>query len=460
MPSHADFRYPAVAGQFYPASPLTLKKDIDQYLASVPEAKQPRDAKIIGMIVPHAGYDFSGQTAAYAYSILKNHPVEVIVIIGPYHANEFPGVSIWAQGSWRTPLGEIAIDENLAKSIRSESPDFFYDAQIHTLEHSLEVQIPFIQVVANGAKIVPILISDMAYAKPLAQALYKHLQGRSAYVIASTDLSHYHPDPTARVIDQKTQNIFQKLSPSDFRQAYQKKEIELCGAAAVLTLLELGELYGHLEFTNLHYENSGNHIQDKSNVVGYNASLISLSDKISRENGDMLLNFARDTLVAYLSKRTIPSFQVVDPILLQNRAVFVTLRDRLGNLRGCIGRYVAEEPLYKAVQNMSIEAATQDSRFLPLSLQELDGLSIEISVLDTPVDLRSANEIIFGSHGVIVSQGRKSGVFLPEVAQEFATKEQFLSELCHQKADLPGNCWQNPQTRIQVFTTQTIDHKK
>lgn len=460
MASQVSIRFPAVSGQFYPASSGKLKRDIEAYLSTIDQNSPRVPSKIIGMIAPHAGYKYSGQTAAHAYHILKKHPVDVIVILGPYHADQFPGVSIWPEGIWRTPLGETPIDENLARNIQKESPAFLYDRQIHLSEHSLEVQLPFIQAVAKNAKIVPVLISDIKYAKALANALYKHLDGRSTLVIASTDLSHYHPDATARDIDQKTQDIFQALSPGAFRKAYQEGKIELCGAAAVLTLLELSHLYGQAEFTNLHYANSGDQIHDKTSVVGYNASLIALSDTLSFEQGQILLGFARDALFACLTHQTIPTFMVEDPTLKQNRAVFVTLRDKAGNLRGCIGRFEPEEPLYQAVQHMSIEAATKDNRFSPVSLNELPNLSIEISVLDMPVEVKSAHDILYGTHGVTISRGGHRGVFLPEVSHDFATKEEFLSELCFQKAGLPRNCWKNPQTQIKVFTTQKVVDKK
>ncbi|MBM3632770.1 MAG: AmmeMemoRadiSam system protein B [Alphaproteobacteria bacterium] len=453
-------RYPVVSGQFYPASSADLKKDIATYLGAIKqEPPIPKSAKILGMIVPHAGYKYSGQTAAYVYKLIKDYPVDVIILIGPYHASPFPGVSIWPEGDWQTPLGKISIEESLAKSLRDESPDFLYDFNIHSSEHSLEVQIPFIQSVSKTAKIVPILISDVKYAKSLAQALYKHLRGRSACVIVSTDLSHYHPDPTARNIDQNTQNAIQKLSPPFFQEAYEKGEIELCGAAAVLTLLELNALSGQGEYQNLNYANSGNNIHDKSSVVGYNASLILTSNEIKGDKGNILINLAKDTLSAYLKNQTAPSFIIEDPVLTQKRAVFVTLRDKRGNLRGCMGRFEAEEPLYLAVQHMIIEAATQDIRFATVTLNEVKDLLIEISILDKPLIARSAQDIVYGTHGVIVSQGKRSGVFLPEVSKNFRTKDDFLSELCFQKADLPRNCWQNPLTQIQIFTTQTIHEK-
>jgi len=261
VPSFASFqasiRFPAVSGQFYPASAATLRKDIERYLSNVAPKEPFSPSKIIGLIVPHAGYPYSGQTAAHAYHVLKNHPVDVVVLVGPYHGDLFPGVSIWADRAWRTPLGDVAVKEDLARHIQQESPDFLYDRQIHVLEHSLEVQLPFIQVVAKGAKVVPILISDTRYAKALAKALHKHLDGRSALVVASTDLSHYHSGPVARDIDQKTQDAFQKLSPDFFEKAYRSGGIELCGAAAVLTLLELAQLYGQGELGRLHYATSG-----------------------------------------------------------------------------------------------------------------------------------------------------------------------------------------------------------
>jgi len=452
-------RFPALAGQFYPASPEILKKNIDQYLLNAKEKTAPSPLKIIGMIVPHAGYQYSGQTAAFAYDSLKNQKFDVIVIIGPYHESQFPGVSIWAEGVWRTPLGEVSIDETLARNLQNESKDFQYSSHIHTSEHSLEVQLPFIQVVGGGAKIVPILISDIRFAEPLAKALYKHLQGRSALVVASTDLSHYHPDTIAQNIDRRTQDIIQTLSPETFRQAYTKGEIELCGAPGVLTLLEFSQLVGKTVLINLQYANSGAQTRDTNNVVGYNASLVAISEGISPEQSEILLNFARDTLYSYLANKTMPTFLVEDPLLKEKRAVFVTLRNKKGELRGCIGRFEAEEPLYQAVQNMSIEAATKDTRFPPLSLNELKELSIEISILSPPVTVRSVDEIIYGTHGVIVSQGKRVGVFLPDVSKDFPKKEEFLEELCFQKAGLPKNCWQNPQTQTQVFTTQSIGVK-
>ncbi|MBM3468309.1 MAG: AmmeMemoRadiSam system protein B [Alphaproteobacteria bacterium] len=454
--SQQILRLPAVVGQFYPSNKEALKKDIDLYLkkSNAPPDRAP--SKIIGMIVPHAGYQYSGQTAAYAYRSLENQNFDVIVILGPYHSDSFPGVSVWAQGAWRTPLGEVSIEEALANNIRGETPDFLYDPQIHIVEHSLEVQIPFIQVVAPKAKIVPILISDPKFAKSLARALYKHLRNRSALVIASTDLSHYHPDSIARDMDKKAQDILQKLSPEIFREAYDKKEIELCGAAAVLTLLEFANLYGHAELTPLNYANSGDRTHDKSNVVGYNASLLTLSENMSSEQKDLLLNFARDTLYAYITNKTIPTLLINDPFLKEPRAVFVTLKDKNGHLRGCIGNLEAQEPLYLAVQHMTIEAATHDARFLPVTAQELKDLSIEISILDTPVQVKNADEIIYKTHGVILSQGKRNGVFLPEVANDFSTREDFLSELCTQKAGLSRDCWKKAETQINVFTTQTF----
>lgn len=453
-------RFPSKAGQFYPPSPEALKNDIVKYLSNVDQDASQTPSQIIGMIVPHAGYQYSGQTAAFAYNALKNQKFDVIIIIGPYHGSQLPGVSIWTEGVWRTPLGEVRIDETLAKNIQNESKYFQYDTQPHISEHSLEVQLPFIQVVGGGAKIVPILISDIQFAKPLANALYKHLHGQSALIIVSTDLSHYHPDTIASDIDQKTQDVIQKLSPKTFREAYKRGDIELCGAPGVLTLLEYSQLVGKPGFINLHYAHSGTQTRDTNNVVGYNASLVTASGDIPLEQSRILLNFAKDTLFSYLTNKTMPTFLIEDSLLKEKRAVFVTLRNMKGDLRGCIGRLEAEEPLYQAVQNMSIEAATKDSRFPPLSLNEMKGLSIEISVLSMPITVKSAKEIVYGTHGVILSQGKRSGVFLPDVSKDFPTKEEFLQELCFQKAGLPKNCWENPQTLIKVFTTQTIGGKK
>jgi MEMO1 family protein len=452
-------REPAFAGSFYPADSKVLKSEI-QKLMKKARLKLKSEDTIYGFIVPHAGYEFSGKTAAYAYKILQTIPVDTIILLGPYHKSNFPGVSIWAQGAWKSPLGTTQIDQEIAEELQHQSEDFQVEPSLHLREHSLEVQLPFIQTAAPQAKIVPILISDPAYAHMLARAIHKVIKGKKILVLASTDLSHYHPDAKARFFDKTTIKTILTVDPLIFKKAYLEDNIQLCGGAAVLTLLELGKLWHTADIDILNTSNSGEATHDLTSVVGYASAVVQERADIPSALQHELLLLTRKTLLEFLQGRH--KMQHTENVSLsQVRAVFVTLRDRKGTLRGCIGRLQAEEPLYEAVQHMVIEAASKDSRFSPVRMKEFDDLIIEISILSEPKTVRSSEEIHIGEHGVIVSKGANRGVFLPEVAKDFKSKNDFLSELCEQKAGLPRTCWTDPSVKLEVFNTQNFgeEHK-
>lgn len=454
-------RYPFVAGQFYPAEASVLAKQISDFLKKAEqETKASAKKSFKALILPHAGYDYSGLTAALGYNKIKGDSIQTVVLIGPYHQAHFSGACLWPSGKWVTPLGVISINADMAKGIQQDNPLFKAPISYHETEHSLEVHVPFIQTLFPKAKLVPILISDPQYAKMLAKTLAKFVNKEKVLVIASTDMSHYHPKQEANQIDSDTFKSLEKAyKNANFTPLYEAighNDIELCGAAAVMTLLELSKLLKWGDLDIFAYHDSGETAGDNKSVVGYGASgIVSQKDEnlneIQRQN---LLHMARQTLQDFLNTGKNVVFSVDDPALLLPRAVFVTLRDNLGNLRGCIGRFTAEEPLYKAVCHMAIEAATEDSRFSPVTRKELDQLRIEISILSPIQQVASVEDIHYGKNGVILSQGNRRGVFLPEVANSFPNKEAFLSELCSQKAGLNRQCWQNPKTTIEIFTTE------
>ncbi len=473
-------RHPAVAGSFYPKDKAALEKKIDNLFSRVTNdknlpSKDDLPQKLKALILPHAGYTYSGYTTAIGYQLLKERsnklPVDTIILIGPYHQANFPGISIWTQGSWETPLGYCQIDEQLAQAIHVETPAFHYNQDIHLKEHSLEVHVPFIQRILPKAKIVPILISDPDYAKLLAQAiakyLAKHMNKDNIVVIASTDMSHYHPAEEAKVIDHHSLTLFEKLFSAEKTEmanlydSIKEKNVQMCGVAAVLTVFELSNLMNWDAFKFLDYRTSGDETGDNTSVVGYGSSVIfkdernadQSSQEMSPEQRQILIGLARKTIETYLSKGTLPPFETQDPNLQVKRAVFVTIRGKDGSLRGCIGRFTPEESLYKAVMNMAIEAATKDSRFSPVLFKEIQDLTFEISILSPIRTVSNPDDIVFGTHGVILSQGVNSGVFLPEVAESFPNKEEFLSELCSQKTGLERTCWKDSKTKIEVFTT-------
>lgn len=458
-------RLPEFSGTFYPKDPIVLDKMLTQMLNQVQTIALQNSKNIKALILPHAGYMYSGQTGSIGYNLLKNQDIETIILIGPLHAHLFQGASIWSTGSWLTPLGGIQINDDMAYSIWKENTLFRAPSSLHLKEHSLEVHIPFIQKILPHAKIVPILINDIKAVKDLAKTLKSIVAQEKVIVIASTDMSHYHEAKKAEHIDQNTLKMLQdSFQHNDLSVLYQKivdGTIQLCGDAAVLTVLELSKMMGWQNLKILDYRHSGNVTEDKTSVVGYSAiGLFQQDESLTQSQKQILLRLARQSLDAFLTQKKKPSFEIMDVALKVKRAVFVTLLNKDDSLRGCIGRLIPEESLDKAVAHMAIEAATEDSRFSPVKAAELKDLVIEISILNLPQKITDIKEIIVGTHGVIISQGNKKGVFLPEVWESLRTKDEFLSELCEQKAGLSRNCWQDKKTNIEVFTTTHFSEQK
>lgn len=450
------------AGTFYPGQPEELGKMIDDFLARVPE-RESLKGEIVALIVPHAGYIYSGQVAAHAYKLIAGQKFSTVILIGPYHQDFFSGASVWSSGSWVTPLGRVSVNSVLAKAILKASNLFRFDPKAHLTEHSLEVQIPFLQRVLKNFTLVPIAVTDplAENRRLLARAILDNTRGRRVLVIASTDMSHYHSDPVAKQMDQLTLNLFVKKDAAALSNELFREKSELCGSAAALTVLEMAELMGNTKLEILKYANSGDVTGERDRVVGYGAAVLYKDEPpeakglalLNPEQERELLRIARQSIDTFVKEGRMLEILVNDHALEEPRAVFVTLRQE-GALRGCIGGTLATQPLYLAVRDMAIEAAVHDFRFKPVEPEEIADLTIEIAVLSPPQRVRSADEIELGKHGVMVRSGERVGIFLPKVAQDTEwTKEEFLGELCSQKAGLPRKAWKDPSTELYTFTT-------
>lgn len=461
-----------VAGAFYPADKAELNQMVGQFLKNVePQTKKYKN--VVALIVPHAGYIYSGQTAAYAYKQIEGMDFDTVILLGPCHRSFFQGASVWNGGDWETPLGDVPVDLELAEAIRAEDKSFQISKTAHLGEHSIEVQLPFLQKVIKNFKIVPILLDDTnpENCRLLASSIAKNIRGRKVLMVASTDMSHYYPDKVAREMDNYTLEALKEKDAQVMFKTLESKKGEFCGGAGVLTVLEAASLLGGNELEVLKYANSSDATGDKRKVVGYSASLISkkiespadsapIKEEFDSKQRNLLLEIAKKTIESYVASGKIPDVKMEDALLKDNRAVFVTLR-RNGALRGCIGRLYPEEPLYLAVRNMAVESCSRDPRFSPMKPQELKDLEISISVLGLPKRIQNVDEIVLGQHGVIVRKGNRSGVFLPKVATETGwSKEEFLGELCSQKAGLPPTCWQDKSTEIYIFTSEDFEIQK
>jgi len=463
-----DVRKPAVAGAFYPANPVELKNQIEGFLKNV--EKKKLDGRIFGLMVPHAGYVYSGQVAANCFKQLQDISFDTVVIIGMSHSAYFEGISVYDTGYYETPLGLVEIDTELASSLIKSHPKIKSLKEAQLQEHSLEVQIPFLQqVLKKGFKIVPLLMSNPSDCQILAKSLISNYKGKKILFIASSDMTHYPPYEIANEIDKTTLSLIKEMDINKLvawlNEPHEKCSTLLCGSGAVLTLMLIAKELGINQVEILNYANSGDVpiIGDKSKVVGYGAVIFIQKEVkpmiIDNEEQQLLLKIARNTIEEYVKTRHIPSIDVADyPNLQQPAGVFVTLTKNK-QLRGCIGYIKPIAPLAQAVSKMAIAAATEDPRFLPITKDELKDIKIEITVLSELTRISTIDQIEVGRHGLYLVKGFNSGLLLPQVPIEQGwNREEFLTHTCY-KAGLPANAWKEKETEIYIFTG-LIFHEK
>ena len=453
-------KQPNVAGQFYPADKNKLSADIDGYL---------KDYKVIGgegeliaIIAPHAGYDYSGKVAGYAYKQLTNKNFDTVIIMGPSHYTMFDGMSVIPEGEYETPLGRVKIDREMAAQLMSISPKIKYVKEAWDKEHSVEVQIPFLQKTLKNFKIVPIVIGYQSVDNCLilADAIIKSVGKKKVLLVASTDLSHYHTYEVATTMDAVAIDAISKGDVNALIDKLATGETEMCGYGSVITTMVVADQLGANSYEVLKYANSGDVTGDRSKVVGYLSATIYRRPLVVDEfEKTRLLEIARKTLESYLSTRQKPDFIVYEKNLQQKSGVFVTLTKN-GQLAGCVGYIRPVKPLYLATSDMAIAAATEDMRFTSVTSEELPDIRIEISVLSPLTKISSTNEVIVGKNGLYIVSGGHDGILLPQVATENKwTREEFLENVCN-KAGLPTTAWKDQNTQLYIFTAQVFHEEE
>jgi len=479
----SNMRQPAVSGQFYPADKNSLQNMVNTFLSNVRSSVvEKAPSEIYGIIVPHAGYIFSGQVAAYSFKALEGKTYDTVILIGQSHHYYLSKSALYDGEGFSTPLGDVLADRDFISELSKKSELFEINNLAHRDEHSLEVELPFLQtVLKNKFKIVPILVSGFStkQCNEIANAIVsviKTFPDKRFLFVISTDMSHYPKYEDANFVDKEALKALEKFDPELLKstndrllsKGYKNLSCIFCGEQAVLVGMFSAKLLGANTIKVLHYANSGDTplYGDKTRVVGYCAVVLGKSENkssqkkgeekmsefsISEKNQKILLDLARRTIREYLRSKKIPPFETDDPELKTPSAVFVTL-NKHHNLRGCIGTTVPQLPLYQAVQQMAIASAFEDYRFSPVTEQELKDIKIEISVLSPLKKVKSADEIKPNIHGVVVRRGGRSGLFLPQVWEHFSNKEDFLNELCYQKAGLNPDAWRDPNTELYIFT--------
>jgi len=482
------------AGQWYPADAQRLQAAVDTYIRQA--QVEPIPGRLLAVIVPHAGYIYSGAVAGYSFRALQEAGCadHTIVVIGDTHTgNGSAEIAIWAEGAFETPLGSIPVDETVAQALVRAADGMEFDRQAFVNEHPVENQLPFIQTVCPGARIVPVVIRrpSLHNAQVLAEALVAALGDQPALIVASTDLSHYHPYSEAREMDAVALQAIVSLNPQAVADSPQRcVELGLgggdpqtmCSQGAVATAIIAAQLMGANQATVLYYANSGDvPIGQRDQVVGYgalalwqsedgqdipapNPSIPGSSSTTARESEEpfsvspqvqeALLVLARQTVEQFLATETFPTFQTDDPALLDPMGAYVTYENQ-GELRGCVGRIEADRPVYLNVQYAAVAAALADTRFPAISREELENLTIEITLLGPVRPVESPEQIQIGRHGVLMRVGADKGaLFLPQVPLDQGWDLQAtLSNLCR-KAGLPDDAWQRDDARFYVFTGQ------
>jgi AmmeMemoRadiSam system protein A len=475
-PRFQRVRAPAVAGLFYPGDPAALAKAVDGLLASAPEHSIPR---LRALVCPHAGYEFSGKTAAIAYKLLAGRDMQTVVVMGPSHYAWFSNACIPNADAYQTPLGLVPISEK-AKGLALVAP-FVLEPQCpvqrppwwrqspkpapeagqdtpETWEHSVEVQVPFLQRVLKNFKLLPVVIGE-ADPEKVAKALAGVIDDQTI-VVASSDLSHYHTYEAAKGLDDRCVKAICDVDIDVIRTQ------EACGKLPILALLHLARQKGW-KAQLLDYRNSGDVTGDKDRVVGYTAVAFYAPgpENLSAAERKFLLELARKTLRSVTANGSLPEVAAKDvpPKLTEKKACFVTLTKN-GALRGCIGHLTAIEPLHQAVAENARNAALRDTRFPSVQPDELDQIRIEISVLTDPQPLpfTSPDDLLSKLHpnedGVLLHIGPRTATFLPQVWAQLPDKAEFLNHLS-QKAGCESSAWRGKDVSVSIYHVECFEEE-
>jgi len=461
-----EVRKAAKAGTWYPADSATLRKDIDRLTRSARKTQIhiPATKKLKALILPHAGYAYSGWTAAHAVFVLPGKKFSKVILMGPDHYIGFRNGAVSDVSAYETPLGSAKLHPDAA-TLRTGSSIFRAIPASDHAEHSLEMVLLFLQSYIENLRLIPVVVGPTNIAK-FADTL-EGIWDENSLLVVSSDLSHFLSYDIAVERDRETIQWITELDASKLL----KSENRACGTIPISVLIYLARRH-HWQPMLLHYSNSGDTSGDRSRVVGY-AAIAFFGDQRMQENTDVksylneeqgrvLVKLARQTILAELGKAVPPNesesvkSSLTESCYQAHCGTFVTLKID-GQLRGCIGNLTATEPISEGVRTNAINAAFRDPRFSPLTEQELAKVEIEVSILSEPQPLEYSdaddliNKLRVNIDGVIIRKGHASATFLPQVWEQLPAAEEFLSHLC-MKAGLPAETWRN--TKIEVLTYQ------
>ena len=451
------------ANRFYTGDAKKLSEEVDSLLALHRDAAVYND--LTALIVPHAGYYFSGNVAATAYmTLLKDKVYKRIFLLGPSHHEWLDGASVNTEADYyATPLGQVEVDHETALALTSADSVFRYEPKAHDREHCLEVQLPFLQRrygEDSVPPIVPVIIStnDFQKLKRIADVLKPYLTEENLFIVSS-DFSHYPSYEDARKMDARTGKAVESGDVSRFiavleenaRSGVPGLATSACGEQAIATLLMM--IDSTYQVKHLMYQNSGDAEEhDRNRVVGYHAFAIvhgaAQNFSLSADEKQTLKEIALTSIKDSLDGKPISNRSPLTAHLSEKCGAFVSLHKH-GRLRGCIGHFGEDVPLHEIVAEMARAAAFEDPRFLPVTRDELADIDIEISVLTPMRRIHSLDEFELHRHGIYIRKGYRSGTFLPQVADEVNwTKEEFVSHCAQDKAGIGWDGWRDAELYV------------
>ncbi len=469
-----ETRAPVFAGRFYPSERTELRHTIAKLVANAEKTtsyKEPANLALRALIMPHAGYIYSGATAAHGTRILKGRRFSKVVVMGPDHRVGIRHAAISDVVAYDTPLGKIDLHRD-SKNLRESASLFEYSPTSDRSEHSVEVVLPFLQYGLGSFKMVPVVIGGGDPAA-IAAALETVIDS-DTLLVASSDLSHYLPYGQAVAWDKATLDLITGLEP----EKLMGRQNSACGRAPVAVILHLARQRGW-QTVLLDYTNSGDTAGDKERVVGYAAVAFfgnfnargesQMETCFKKEHGKILLDHARRTIMERLGEEYDQEASALlekklEESCFDNRSgTFVTLTLG-GRLRGCIGNMSATVPLRDGVRQNAINAAFQDPRFSPLTGAELAKTHIEISILTEPEKLEheGGDDLVRKLRpkidGVIISKGIHRATFLPQVWKQLPQTDDFLNHLC-MKAGIPANTWRSEALNVQTYQVISFEEE-
>jgi hypothetical protein len=463
-----NIRQPAVAGRFYSDAGDLLLDEVRNFFGRSKPPVRPGDLPR-AIIVPHAGYVFSGSVAASGFSQIPGNAVyERVFVLASSHQMHFPGASVYCSGDYLTPLGVVEVDKETGRELTERNSLFNCREEPHRNEHSLEVELPFLQErLKEGFKLVPIILGTRKpeECSSLAKTLSQYFVPGNLFVVSS-DFSHYPEYHDAVVTDRITSDAIMTGSPGQLLKVLEEHKgrsipglvTPLCGWTSVLTLLYVLEKE-NVQYEWVDYRNSGDQPQygEHSRVVGYSAIVVFDTPEpgysLTLGEKDILLKIAEESIKDAVIPRKAGPLETVSQsgVLDKPAGAFVSIYIK-GSLRGCIGSFQSESPLREVVRRAAASAAG-DRRFKPPGQEELDDLTIEISVLTPLRRISSKDEIQVGKHGILIRKGMHSGTFLPQVSSKYGwSVDEFLGRCSRDKAGLGWDGWKN----AELYTFEAI----